>query len=330
MSLSKGENVNIGDLDYTKRDFYIKVAKMYFIDELSQQEISEKVGLSRSNISKILKACRDLKIVEIRINDTSSLGIMFQEEIKTKFNVENVIVVPSEMNEELTKIQIGKVAANLLNSMIKDNSVIGIARGSTLSHTVTQFSSNNHVGLEVVQIVGGSGDLNLNTDGYELARTIADKMNAELTVLQAPLIVKNAQLRDMLLKEPGISKVLQKAEHIDIALLGLGTNHFESSAYHKAGYLTEKESKELLFNGAVGDVCGKQIDINGNIFDAEINNRFIGIDAGTIKKIPKRLCVAGGAHKAEVILGALRGGFINSLVTDEDAAMRILSLIKNL
>ncbi|HAK46624.1 MAG TPA: hypothetical protein DCO79_11995 [Spirochaeta sp.] len=328
MNEMNGNNVILEGLDYTKRDFYIKIAKMYFIEELSQQEISEAIGVSRSNISKILKACRDLKIVEIRVNDTSSLGIMFQEEIKKLFDIENVIVIPSGKDEEHTKIQLGKISATLLDSMVEDNSIIGISRGSTLYHTVTQFSPKNYMGIEVVQIVGGTGDLNLSTDGHELARTIANKLNAGLSVLQAPLFLKSSELRDMLMKEPGISKVMKKAQKINIVLLGVGTNHEEDSAFIKAGYLTEDESRELLLKGAVGDLCGKQIDINGKKFDAELNNRFIGVDLDVLKKIPHRLCVAGGVHKAEVILGALRGGYINSLVTDEDAAMRILSLIK--
>ena len=90
----------MSNLDYTKRDFLVKIAKMYFLDELSQQEISDKVGLSRSNISKILKKCRDHKIVEIRVNDTSSLGVMFQKEIKQQFDIKNIIVIPTEKDIE--------------------------------------------------------------------------------------------------------------------------------------------------------------------------------------------------------------------------------------
>ncbi len=318
----------MSNLDYTKRDFLIKIAKMYFLDGLSQQEISNKVGLSRSNISKILKTCRDLNIVEIRINDTSSLGVMFQKEIKEQFNIRNIIVIPSEKDIEKTKIQLGKAAANLLKSMLKGRNKIGISWGSTLYHTVEQFSPIKHMETEVIQLVGGTGAFDLTTDGLELARSLANKLNAKCSVLQAPLIVQSKELKQMLIKEPGISQILKKAEEVDIALLGIGTNYIESSALFRAGFLTEEESRKLLAKGAVGDICGKQIDINGGIYETEINERSIGIELSKLKKIPNRICIASGTQKAETILGALRGEFINSLVTDEDAAIRILSLIK--
>ena len=318
----------MSNMDRTKRDFLVKIAKMYFLDELSQQEISNEVGLSRSNISKILKKCRDLKIVEIRVNDTSSLGVMFQKEIKEQFDIKNIIVIPTEKDIEKTKIQLGKAAANLLKSLLKDGNKIGISWGSTLYHAVDQFTPMNNLQIEVIQIVGGTGAFDLTTDGLELARSLANKLNAKCHVLQAPLIVQSKELKQMLIKEPGISQVLRKAEEIDIALIGIGTNYIESSALFRAGFLTEKESKNLLVKGAVGDICGNQIDIHGEIYETEINERTIGIELSKLKKIPHRICIASGAQKAETILGTLRGKYINSLVTDEDAAMRILSLIK--
>ena len=132
----------------------------------------------------------------------------------------------------------------------------------------------------------------------------------------------------MLIQEPGISQILKRAEEVDIALLGIGTNYIESSALFRAGFLTEEESGKLLAKGIVGDICGKQIDINAKIYETEINERTIGIELSKLKKIPNRICIASGTQKAETILGALRGEFVNSLVIDEDAAMRILSLIK--
>ena len=75
----------MANLDFVKRDFLIKIAKMYYIEGLFQQEIADRMNISRSNVSKMLKTCRDLNIVEIRINDTSSLGILLQKEIKQAF-----------------------------------------------------------------------------------------------------------------------------------------------------------------------------------------------------------------------------------------------------
>ncbi len=322
--------MNSSSIGYEKRDLYIKIAKMYFVEELSQQEISDRVQLSRSNISKILKTCRKLNIVEIKVNDTSSLGLRFQHEIEEQFNVKQVIVIPTDKNKEETKIQVGKAAAGVLSTLIHDNVKIGISRGSTLFHVIDQFSSSHIAGGEVVQMVGGTGFFNMRTDGHELTRILAHKINAESSVLQAPLLVRNKNLQQLLIAEPGIAEILRRAEHTDIAVMGLGTNHVESSAFFRFGYMTEEESIHMLSLGAVGDICGRQIDIEGNEFKTELNDRVIGIELEKVKNIPVKVCVAEGAHKAEVIVGALRGGFIDHLIIDEDAAMNVINLIKKI
>jgi len=322
--------VKIHDIDIKRRDFYTKIAKLYFEEDLSQLDISNRVGISRSNISRILRKCRELKIVEIKINDTSSLSSILEDKVKKKFKLQHIVVVPSTNELDKTKSQIGKAAAELFQSLLKDSLKIGISRGSTLYHLVDQFhEERKFLNLEVVQLVGGTGAINLNTDGLELARTLANKLHAESCVLQAPLIVQSKELREMLIREPHISYALNRAKEVSIALLGVGTNYPEDSSFFRGGFLDKEESMRLLIDGAVGDICGKQIDKKGNIFHAEINDRIVCIEAETLRSIPLRICVAGGARKAKAILGAMRGGFINSLVTDEDAALSILQLLKS-
>jgi len=315
------------DLDHNKREFYIRIAKLYYLEGLSQQEISDQVGVSRSHVSKILKACLDLKIVEIRVDDTTSFGLKLQKDLKECFNLDNVVVIPSDNNDEKSKINLGRAGANLFKTLLKPGNKIGLTRGRTLFHLVDQLSvTKAYMDLEVIQLVGGSGAVDLDTDGLELARNLAIKLNAKCNVLQAPLIVMNKELKDMLIRDPSVYRMLQMANDADIALLGVGTNFIEDSSYYKSGFVTKEESEALVQMGAIGEICGTEIDINGNIIKTEISERIIGIEAEVLRKIPKRICFAGGAHKAEAILGAIRGGFINSLVTDENAAMRILSL----
>ena len=59
-----------------------------------------------------------------------------------------------------------------------------------------------------------------------------------------------------------------------------------------------------------------------------IHDRRIGIDLSDLKYIPKVVGVAGGLHKVPAILGALRGGFLDVLVTNAEqlAAVRLLEL----
>lgn len=312
----------------TRRDLLVKVAKMYYWEGLSQEEIAKKIDVSRPNVSRMLKTCRESNIVEIRINDTSSMGVLLQKELAERFSLADVIVTPSGPDVEQNKERVGQAAAHLLETLLHNGMTVGISWGSSLYYLVEHFSPRKYLDVEVVQLIGGVGARNLQTDGLELARKLSHKLNNIYHVLQAPLVVQSEALKNMLIQEPDISQVLEKGRQVNIAVIGIGTIHHENSALVRAGYMTKKQAKNLLKRGAVGDVFGQQIDINGNICDFELNKRTIGIELQQLKRIPVVIGVASGVDKAEVIHGAMRGGFITMLVTDEAAAMRIVSMEK--
>ena len=314
------------NVDVTRRDLLIKVAKMYYQEGLSQQKIAKEIHVSRPQISRMLKTCRELNIVEIRIHDNSSTGISLQEEFVKRFRLSKVIVVPPRAESDQTKERVGEVAAHLLEQLLHNDMTVGISWGSSLYYLVEHFSPQKYLDVDVVQLIGGTGARNLQADGLELARKLSHKLNGICHVLQAPLFVQNDVLKQMLIQEPDISQVLEKGKHVDIAVIGIGTIHAENSALVRAGYITKTQAEALAQRGAVGDVFGQQIDRDGNICDFELNKRTIGINLQQLKQIPTVIGVASGEDKAEVIRGAIGGGFIKMLVTDEATALRILEI----
>ena len=92
------------------------------------------------------------------------------------------------------------------------------------------------------------------------------------------------------------------------------------------GYLNAGDARELRERGVVGDILGQFFDARGQVVELPIHDRRIGIDVADLRNIPKVVGVAGGTHKAEAILGALHGGFLDVLITNELAAMRLLEM----
>lgn len=316
----------MNDIDLTKRDLLIKIAKMYYLEERSQQEIASAINVSRSSISRMLKACRDLNIVEIRINDTSSVGVNLQNKLVEKLGLDQCLIIPSMQDSELTKIETGRRAAEYLRSKLEIGMNIGVTWGSTLFHMVQYFKPTDITDVEIFQLMGGTATRNFETDGREHARTLARKLNAKCNVLNAPLLVQNQDLREMLIEEPEISQTLQRMKEIDLAILGIGTNDPDESHLAKIGYLSQEESRALYDMGAVGDICGRHLDIHGSTCPFDMHKRVIGIDLAELKQIPLVIVVGAGIAKAEIILGAIRGGYIDVLITDEKAAMQVLAL----
>lgn len=307
-----------------RRDILIKVARMYYVDGLSQEEIAKRINVSRSSISRMLKTCLEEKIVEIRINDTSSMGVYLQNSVKQKYGLDEVLVVPTGFNLEETVINIGKIAAKHLESILKDGMTLGLAWGTTVYYFVQAFKPLRKPEVDVVQLIGGTGSRDIKTDGLELTRSIAEQLNGKCYVFHAPLIVQSKVLKDLLLKEPDIAIHFSRFDKIDIAVVGIGSSNREVDALSKAGYLTPEQSEELIRMGVVGNVCGIHIDINGKLCDVDLNERTVGISLDTLRKVPQVIGIAAGPEKVKPIMASLRGKLIKTLITDESTALALL------
>jgi DNA-binding transcriptional regulator LsrR (DeoR family) len=309
----------------SRGDFLVEVARLYYEKDLSQQEIAHTFGISRSSVSNLLKLCREQGIVEIRINDASSLTVRQGRELCERFGLGNAIVVASNPDPEQAKVHVGRAAAALAQSLLADGMRIGISWGTTLYQLVRHINPAALPGIQVIQLHGGLGAGNPDIDGFGLAQKLAEKLEARYRIIQAPMVVQSPSLKEMLLREPGIAETLREGASVDIALFGIGSNVPALSSLVRAGYLSESESLELLSRGAVATVCGLHIDREGRVAASPLNERIIGIDASTVLSIPVRLGAAAGAGKAEAVRAAIQGKFINTLVVDEEIAVRVLA-----
>jgi DNA-binding transcriptional regulator LsrR (DeoR family) len=242
------------------------------------------------------------------------------------FDISQAIVIPSMKDPENTKMEVGRAAADLLQLKISDGMRIGITWGSTIYHVVNQFNPKPLKNAIVYQLMGGTGACDPDTDGREQTQSMANKLKAKSYILQAPLIVQSKQLRNLLLKEPLISQTLKEAQQVDLAITSLGTNDPIDCNLLKLGHFTRAKCRELRKRGAVGDLCGWHLDINGQLCELDLHDRIVGISLEQISRIKTVIAVAIGERKAEIILACLRGGYIDYLVTDELAAIKVLSL----
>ncbi len=308
------------------RDTLIDVARKYYIDGLSQQEIARYLNISRPSVSNLLKRCRDENIVEIRIQESNdSLVNALAERLRTEFKLNSVTVVPSAEDMQSTLNAAGKAAADILESRLKNRLKVGLSWGSSLFHAVKELSSQTVVDLEVIQMTGSLGMANPAFDGFELARNLAQKLNGSCRLIQAPALVSNLDLKRLLLKEPPIARTMDMMDSLDLALAGLSSDKPEHSSLVREGFQDITEAEMIQSKGGIGHICGLHYDRNGEFLDISQNHRVIGIEQNQLKNIPHLIAVACGAEKAQAISGALNGGFVDTLITDEHAALRILS-----
>lgn len=309
-----------------KRRDMIKASKLYYFGGMSQEEIARLMEISRPKVSRLLSEARQLNIVQITINDPYTSNDEHAKLLAKRFGLQYVRVVPSGNCEEAAKNNVGLAASELLNARLQEKSMIGLSWGTTLAAFARAFHAEHAApGAKVIQLVGGTYSQSLNIDGRELVKSISKKLQCEHRLLQAPLIVHNPALRDLLMQEPAVKEHFRLIRNLDMAFVGIGASYYKDSIAYRAHYLEEDEARRLSDLGLVCDICGHQLLPDGSEPDTSLTNRIIGISLKDLDRIPFVVGLCAGHKKAAPLLAALHGRHINAMIIDEVAAISLLA-----
>lgn len=315
-------------MDEEREYLLADIANMYYIQNKTQAEIARILQCSRSLVSLMLAEANEKGIVKINIQYPVKRVASLEQRLKEDFGIEEAIVV-NRGNLDYSQMLrlIGRLAAMYLQNHLPEDGVLGIGWGSAVSEVVNALRPVAMPGMKIVQLSGALRMGDQSKDGPELARSLGQLLSARYFPLNAPAIVANVALRQALLEENQIKEVLELASRVDVALIGIGTTDLEASSMLRTGNISLGEIDELQAKGAIGDVCGYHYDLSGTILDLDINRRVVGVDLSVIKRKRCRvIAVAGGEQKSSAIFGALKGGFVDVLVTDNLAVERLLTL----
>jgi len=293
----------------------VEAARLYYEHDFSQQQIAYKLGISRPSVSRILHKAREQGIVKIEIKDPSDKGIRIENDLKKKYDLKKIVVVPEDDNIAVVKERLGQAAYRMLNEIITDDIILGISWGTTMQEVARQSARKMMKNLTVVQLNGGVSKAALDTHASEIAQTLGEKFQATPYLLPLPAIVDSPRVKKVILSDKNIARTLDLGKRADIAMYTIGLFNRESVLV-KADYFEKQEIKSLLKNGAIGDICSRIVDHDGNICSQTLNARTIGIEQKDLLKKPYAIAVAGGKEKLPAIRAAIRGNWFNCLITD--------------
>ncbi len=301
-----------------------KAAKYYYEKDLTQQEIADKMNVSRPTVSNLLSQAREEGIVKIEIEDIRKDGQLIEAEKKIEdlYGLDEVKIAKCQSQAALLDC-IGQKAAEYFDRVVEHQMKVGVSWGRTLSSMMKHLPGRREdMELEVVTLAGGSGDSSSEVHCNILADKIIENYGGAGYYLYAPVIVDNEDVCRALLSNQETQKILEKAKNVDLAIVGIGSP-IESSNLLKTGYFQEEEVKEVRKKGAIGDICSRFFDEEGNSCDLSINRRAIGITLDDLRKINCVVGVAGGKEKIESIKAAMLGDYIDVLITDAITAENI-------
>lgn len=316
-------------MDEARLELLGQVAVWYYEDDLDQAEIAVRIGKSRSMISKMLNEVRELGFVETRVHYPLRRDLNLETELCQSFGLDQAwVLAPQQFystGDSLLRL-VGKLAAKCLQSRLFDGIRIGVSWGMAVEELVRSMPRIELREAEVVQIVGSISYGGSPSDGSELVRSLSGKLNANYRYLPAPLIVNSTTVARSLLDQQTIRETLNAARQVDVAVVGIGTTHPSLSTLYTSGYISEDDLVQLSARGAVGDVLSRSIDQWGKEIEGGFNELTIGLELNALHSIPSVIGLAGHELKAEAVLAALRGRYIDTLVTDYETACTVLQM----
>jgi DNA-binding transcriptional regulator LsrR (DeoR family) len=309
-------------------DLYLlsKVSKLYYERGLNQQEIADKLHLSRPKVSRLLQQAQEEGIVKITVHSPPGTFADLEEALESRFGLKEAVVVEvvDARSQDAVSRTLGIAASNYFKRNIQDSDIIGIAWGKTLNAMVNALSPLEVSNTHVVQMIGGLGYSEAEEHATSLCRRLTQLLNSKLTMLPAPGIVDNQTVKQALLSDSHMQSVFHLFDQITVAYLGIGAPTPDSVLIRNGAIVHKDDLAELTRQGAVGDIVLRFFDIDGQPIASDMDARVIGISLDQLKRIPHVVGVAGGPQKENVVRGVLRGGWINALITDQVTAKRVL------
>lgn len=297
-----------------------KVATLYYLRSYSQQEIADRLHLSRQKVSRLLQEALREGVVEItyRITGPASLHLELETRLETAYGLAEVHVVDVDPGESVDR-RVGAVAADYLARTLQPGETIGLAWGKTLGAMVEAMHPTTTEDVRIVQALGGVGPPESDAYAGRLVRRLAELIGATAVMLPAPGVVRTSGARNVLRDDPHIRAALDRLGSLDALFVGIGS--LRSNPVLSDGHsLPPGTYEELAAAGAVGDVALRFFDASGALVRTSLDGRILGITPGQLAKVPRVIAAAGGPQKVDAIQAALRGKLVHVLITDQATA----------
>lgn len=303
-------------------DVVVWAAWLYYADGITQNEIAQRLGVSRATIVNYLQQARDRGIVSIRISSEAASRTQVARLLADRFGLAGALVIPAGAETDLVS-RLGGAGARLLESLIRSGDTIGVAWGQTVLAAASAIVPPDGVGgLTVVQVAGSS--ISDQDFSPELCTSrLADRLQARCVNLLAPAVLSSRELKTLLLAEPILQQQMQLVHATDHILFGVGDIGPDSTVRH-AGIASREEIDDYVARGAVAGLIGRFVDAVGRPLGGEHDERLVGIGLDDLRKVPNRVCLAGGRNKIVACLAMLRAGYATHFVTDMATADALL------
>jgi DNA-binding transcriptional regulator LsrR (DeoR family) len=310
--------------DDQKSEIAARAAWLYFIAGNTQEEIATKLQVSRPTAQRLVSLALAQRMVTFRFEHQVSTCMELSEALLERFGLKYCNVVPSDPKDTDSTAGVATSAATFIEQMLSGQTpvVMAVGTGRTLRAAVRQIQPMQAPHQTLVGLVG-----NVAPDGsasfFDVLGRLADRVNAPHYPLPLPVLADTDEQRDVLISLRVVENAHALARRADVTLVGIGQMDMDAPQFVD-GFISREELLQQIKMGAVGEITGWSFDVEGRVLEGGVNAR---LTSAPLKGASRGFVVgvAIGEKKARSIISALKGQLINSLLTDEFTAKRILA-----
>ena len=293
----------------------IKTAWYYYLENMTQQKISDLLGISRMRVIKLLEKARQTGVIQFKLRQDSAARMQIEKKLTEQYGLKDVFVVPANPNDEDRNDTIAKAAAMYISDRLTDNSFINLGYGDTLSRVLNNLATMMEQPISCVSLTGGVN--------YYLPNTRSNVFNAKLYLIPAPLMVSSKEMVTAMRSESSIKEISRMVMLSSLTVVGIGAMNDRATVL-KSGILNQNDFLYLKMQGAVGDVLCHFVNKDGELVHTNVEDRLISTPLSTLKELDNVIGVAAGTEKVEAIRATLNGKYLDILITDEETALKLM------
>jgi DNA-binding transcriptional regulator LsrR (DeoR family) len=296
---------------------FARVAWYYYIGGMTQQEIADRLDLTRMRVNRIVGQARTDGLVHVVVKLPLASCVALEEKLRARLGLVDVAVVPTVSDPDAQQQAIGEAAGSMLDPLLREAVTLGVGWGRTLRAAVRRLTPRrlgaSHVAALMGGLTRGSG-----TNTFEVATEFARVIGAECYYVAAPIYCPSVESRSVLLTHYGLAEVMRRARECEVALVSCGD--LTRRSLLASTHIVSECIEDLRSAGAVGDLLGSFLDEFGRPVDHPLNRRVMALPLDEFKNIPATILASGGSEKMPIVRAILRSGYVNRLVTDEATA----------
>ena len=303
------------------------VARLYHVHGVRQREIGSRLGMSQARVSRLLNQAEELGLVRTVVSVPVGLDPELEEAVESIWPVSEVHVVDVASGDQSLAIALGQAAAGQLGDSLAGAATVGFTSWSTtLQAMASAMREQPRTGARhVVEMLGDLGSPTLQHAAARSTQEMAAAVGGEPVFLRTPGVAATSALRDAAVRDVHVQRALSLLDGLDVAFVGVGPPDVHSQLHAGDSYFSPDQLSEVRLAGAVGQVNQRFLDANGRPLPTPLDDLVVGVSLSQLAAARRRIVVAGGPEKHEPIAAALRGGWIDVLVTDRDTAIHLVS-----